>query len=195
MRIIGIKGGVGSGKSRVLSYMEQEYGAVICQADHVAWELQRPGETGYCRIVSCFGENILNEDGTINRGTLGQIVFADKEKLGKLNQILHPAVKVRIREQIAAEKAKGTKLFVLEAALLLEEHYDEICDELWYIYTDKQVRTERLIRDRGYSEEKISSMMASQAFEETYRRGCQKVIDNSRTFEETCEQIAQAIKQ
>lgn len=195
MRIIGITGGVGSGKSRVLSYMEQEYGAVICQADHVAWELQRPGETGYCRIVSCFGENVLNEDGTINRGILGQIVFADEKELQKLNQIMHPAVKLRIRERIAEEEAKGTKLFVLEAALLLEEHYDEICDELWYIYTDRQVRTERLMRDRGYSEDKISSMMASQALDETYRRGCKRVIDNSRTFEETCEQIDEAIKQ
>ena len=80
MKIIGITGGVGSGNSRVLSYLETEYHAVVCQADHVAWKLQDPGQECYTQIVSCFGENILNEDGTINRAKLGQIVFTDKTK-------------------------------------------------------------------------------------------------------------------
>ena len=78
--------------------METKYNAVICQADHVAWKLQEPGKKCYAQIVSYFGENILNEDGTINREKLGQIVFANKEKLYKLNQIMHPAVKEYIVE-------------------------------------------------------------------------------------------------
>lgn len=193
MKIIGITGGVGSGKSRVLSYIEEEYHAVICQADQVAWKLQEPGESSYQKIVAHFGEGILNEDQTINRKALGAIVFGDDGELEALNQITHPAVKSYIREQIAKEKEKGTSLFILEAALLLEDHYDEICDELWYIYTDEQMRRERLKESRGYSDDKIDAMIAAQASEEVYRRGCQRVIDNSGAFEKTCTQIKEAM--
>ena len=109
MKIIGITGGVGSGKSRVLSYLEEQYNAVICQADHVAWKLQEPGERSYCKIVKHFGKGILNEDTTINRSALGQIVFHDETELQVLNQITHPAVKEYIIEWIEIEKKKGTE--------------------------------------------------------------------------------------
>lgn len=194
MNIIGITGGVGSGKSRVLSYIEETYSCVICQADHVAWELQRPGERGYVEIVKHFGEKILNEDGTINRSALGQIVFSNEKELWTLNAIMHPAVKEEIRKRIILEEEKGTKLFVLEAALLIEEHYNEICDELWYIYTDEQIRRERLKESRGYSDEKIDSMIGAQLPEKVFRRECQVVIDNSGDFAYTCVQIQEAIK-
>lgn len=193
MKIIGITGGVGSGKSRVLSFMEEEYGAVICQADRTAWELQEPGQPSYRQIAAHFGDAVLNSDGTINRKALGAIVFGDEEELAVLNQITHPAVKAAVRAQIAEEEKKGTELFVLEAALLLEDHYDEICDELWYIYADRKVRRARLKESRSYSDEKISAMFASQASEEMYRTGCQCVIDNSGAFEDTCARIKEAM--
>lgn len=194
MKIIGITGGVGSGKSRVLSYIEETFPCVICQADHVAWELQKPGERGYLEIVEQFGTEILNEDGTINRPALGQIVFSDEKELLKLNAIMHPAVKTAIRDRIAVEQQKGTELFVLEAALLIEEHYDEICDELWYVFTNEISRRERLKSSRGYTDEKIDSMMATQLSEEIFRKHCKIVIDNSGDFEYTCVQIQEAIK-
>lgn len=194
MKIIGITGGVGSGKSRVLSYMETAYGAVICQADHVAWKLQEPGQACYEEIVAYFGEEILNDDKTINRSALGKIVFADNQKLLKLNQIMHPAVKSYIIELISEENQKETAYFILEAALLLEEHYNLICDELWYIYTKNQVRRERLKESRGYTDDKIDSIMASQLSEENFREQCQIVIDNSGDFEDTCYQIDEAMK-
>ena len=194
MKIIGITGGVGSGKSRVLSYIEETYSCTICQADHVAWELQKPGESGYVQIVDYFGKKVLNEDQTLNRKALGEIVFSNEKELHRLNEIMHPAVKTRICELIAEHKQKGTKLFVLEAALLIEEHYDEICDELWYIYTDEQNRRERLKISRGYSDEKIDSMMKTQLSEEMFRKKCKVVIDNSSDFEYTCVQIQEAIK-
>lgn len=193
MKIIGITGGVGSGKSRVLSYIEEEYQAVICQADQVAWKLQEPGETSYNQIVSHFGAGILNADQTIDRKVLGTIVFHNELEMDILNKITHPAVKTYIKGQMKKEKEAGASLFVLEAALLLEDHYDEICDELWYIYADEQVRRERLKESRQYTDEKIDAMIAAQASEEMYRNGCQKVIDNSGTFEETCAQIKEAM--
>ena len=189
MRIIGITGGVGSGKSRVLAFLKSEYEAFVCQADHVAWQLQRPGAVCYKRIVQTFGTDILCEDGNIDRARLGAIVFSDKHKLHALNEIMHPEVKRCIREEIALQTLNGVKLFVLEAALLLEEHYDEICDELWYIYTDDVTRRIRLKTDRAYTDEKIDAIMTSQVSDEAFRKGCQRVIDNSGAFDETCAQI------
>lgn len=193
MRIIGITGGVGSGKSRVLSFMEEQYGAVICQADQVAWRLQEPGQVCYEKIVSHFGCGILREDKTIDRGILGEIVFGDKEEMAVLNRIVHPEVKRYIRDLIKEEEKAGAEYFILEAALLLEDNYDEICDELWYIYTKETVRRIRLKESRGYSDEKISAIMGSQMPEHVFREKCQVIIDNSASFETTQKMIEKAI--
>ncbi len=194
MKIIGITGGVGSGKSRVLSFLEEKYNAIICQADHVAWKLQEPGQRSYLEIVDYFGKTILNDDQTINRGALGQIVFNNVAKLQKLNEITHPAVKDYIKEQILIEKEKGSELFIIEAALLLEDHYEEICDEIWYIFAREEVRRERLKESRNYTDEKIDSMIAKQQTESYFRKHCQLTIDNSGNFEDTCIQIEKAMK-
>lgn len=194
MRIIGITGGVGSGKSRVLAYIEEHFSASVCQADHVAWDLQRPGTACYNQIVDAFGQDILYPDGSIDRSKLGQIVFGDAEKLQQLNQIVHPAVKSAILEFIRTEAEKGTEIFVLEAALLLEAEYQNVCDELWYIYADEKVRRQRLKEHRQYSDEKIDAIMRNQLSEVSFREQCQVVIDNSGDFSDTCNQIEHAMK-
>ena len=193
MKIIGITGGVGSGKSRVLSYVEEQFSAIICQADHVAWELQKPGQKCYLQIVEHFGREILNDDETIDRKKLGQIVFNNNEELLVLNAIMHPAVKEDIRNRICNARENGSEYFIIEAALLLEDNYKQICDELWYIYTDKNTRRLRLKESRAYSDEKIDAIMASQLSEEIFRKECQIVIDNSGDFEDTCYQIDKAM--
>lgn len=189
MKVIGITGGVGSGKSRVLAFLETEFSAVICQADHMAWKLQEPGQVCYREIVQCFGTDILNADETINRSALGAIVFADRERLHVLNQIMHPAVKEYIIQWIREEKRKNTAYFFLEAALLLEENYQEICDQIWYIYSREDVRCKRLSENRGYSEEKIKAIMKTQLNDDEFRNACDVIIDNSGDFESTCAQI------
>lgn len=194
MKVIGITGGVGSGKSRVLDYMKEQFVAVVCQADHVAWKLQEPGQDCYLQIVQTFGKDILNDDATINRNRLGQLVFADKQALQKLNQIVHPMVKAHIRDLIDEERKKVTSYFVLEAALLLEDNYTQICDEIWYIYADEEVRRTRLKESRQYSDEKIDAIMNNQMTEQTFREHCDVVIDNSKDFHHTCTQIKDAMK-
>lgn len=194
MNVIGITGGIGSGKSRVLAYLEEQFSAVVCQADHVAWELQKPGQNCYQEIVHEFGKEILNEDATINRSKLGKIVFADDKKLQKLNQIMHPAVKEYIVSLLEDEKKKGTNCFVIEAALLLEDNYAQICDEIWYIYADEQVRRQRLKENRQYDDDKISTIMHNQLSEVSFREQCKVVIDNSGDFSDTCNQIKKAMK-
>lgn len=115
-------------------------------------------------------------------------------ELSALNRIMHPAVKQSIKQRIQSELKKGTDYFVIEAALLLEDDYKQICDELWYIYTDEETRRLRLKESREYSDEKINAIMSSQLSEEIFRRECQIVIDNSGIFDDTCNQIQKAMK-
>lgn len=201
MKVMGITGGVGSGKSTVLEYLkrlpEMEEDSVfaglrirVVEADKVAHDLQKPAGVCYDEIVSTFGSAILEKDGTINRRKLGDIVFADKDRLTQLNHIVHPQVKKTITDRIEEfRRSKMMDFVFVEAALLIEDHYDEICDQLWYIYAREDVRRERLKASRGYTDEKIAQMMAKQLDEETFRRTCQVIIDNSGTDAETQEQI------
>ena len=194
MKIIGITGGVGSGKSEVLRYLEEKYGAVVCVADLVAKNLQKKGTICYNKIVEHFGEDILDENGRIDRPHLARIVFKDDEVLHVLNAIVHPAVKENIRRKIRQEIKQGTELFVLEAALLLEEHYDEICDEVWYIYANEEVRKKRLKLSRGYSEEKIEDMFRAQKSRDEFLEHSDRAVDNSRSFDDTREQLDDMLK-
>ena len=190
MKVIGITGGVGAGKSAILNYFKEKYGAMVVEADKVGHLLMEPGGACYYSIVEKFGSSILNGDQTINRGKLGKIVFADSQLLDALNKIIHPKVKSYIVSEIAKERAyHRTNLFVVEAALLIEDHYDVFCDELWYIHTDEQVRAERVKESRGYDDEKIERIMANQKSPEEFKKACQVVIDNSGCLVCTQEQI------
>ena len=190
MKVIGITGGVGAGKSAILQYLKEKHGARVIEADKVGHLLMEPNGACYDKIVEIFGSGILNEDQTIHRGKLGKIVFADSELLGTLNKIIHPEVKSYIVSEISKERSENHReLFVVEAALLIEDHYDVICDELWYIHTDEQVRAERLKESRGYDDEKIERIMANQKSPEEFKKACQVVIDNSGCLVCTQEQI------
>ena len=190
MKVIGITGGVGAGKSEILKYLKEKYGAIVIEADKVGHLLMEPGGACYYSIVEKFGSSVLNGDQTINRGKLGKIVFADEGLLAELNKIIHPRVKSHIVSEIAKERAYHiTNYFVVEAALLIEDHYDVICDEMWYIHTDASVRAERLKETRGYDDEKIASICANQKSPEEFRSACQVVIDNSGDLAGTQKQI------
>ena len=193
MKILGITGGVGSGKSAVLDYLEAEYHAVICQLDDVARMLQQNGQVCFTKIVETFGEEVIGKDLELDRQKLSEIVFSDAKKLQQLNEIVHPEVKRWVIKDIADKENSGVPLYVIEAALLPTAGYETICDEMWYIYTNEKVRTERLKASRGYSEERIQNMIASQPKEEIFRRACCAVIENSGTFEDTKKQIGELL--
>lgn len=189
MKVIGITGGVGSGKSQVLAYLETAYQAKVCQLDEVAKELQKSGQPCFEKIVETFGKQVIGQDGELDRPVLSAIVFQNAEKLEQLNRIVHPQVKQEVKRRIAEEEKKNTPLFVIEAALLPEAGYEDVCPEMWYIYTKESVRRERLKASRGYSDERITHMIAMQSSEETFRNVCTYVIDNSGAFEDTEKQI------
>lgn len=189
MKIIGVTGGVGAGKSAVLAYLQEEYGAYVVLADQVANLLKEPGQSCYQPIVDLLGIAVLQEDGFINRKAMGQMIFSDAALLKEVNAIIHPAVKQYILEQIEKKRFEKTEIFVIEAALLLEDNYDAICDEVWYIYTSEAVRRTRLKESRGYSDDYITGIMKKQLSEEVFRARCDVIIDNSNTVEETQKQI------
>ena len=196
MRFIGITGGVGAGKSELLAYLRSKPGDRVMLADEIAHLLMEPGQTCYHEIVEHFSEEkILNEDLTFNRNALADRIFSDKAKREELNAIVHPAVKKYVLEQYNKEKKEGrTEFLFLEAALLIEEHYDEICDELWYVYTSEANRRQRLKASRGYTDEKVDAIMASQLPEEEFRRVCRITIDNNGSVEQLYEQIEEGLR-
>lgn len=185
MKVIGITGGVGAGKTQILEYLNNKYGATICQADAVGKKLQKKGTECFDAIVAHFGTEILDAKGELDREKLADIVFSDKVELSILNSIVHPAVKEEIYKKIAKEERKNTNLFILESAILIEDHYEEICDELWYIYVEDSIRKKRLIYARGYDSKKVDDIIAAQLPKSMFMKHCDRVIDNSNTFEET----------
>lgn len=196
MRFIGITGGVGAGKSAILSYLAKMPDTRVLLADEIAHMLMKKGTDCFRAICDEFvGEDIFAEDGEFSKEKLSCTIFSNADNRRRMNAIVHPAVKEYVKEQYAIEKEKGQlSLFVLEAALLIEEEYSAICDELWYIYTDESVRRERLKTSRGYTDERIDAILASQLSEEEFRKNTQVTIDNNGTIEQTFAQIEQALR-
>lgn len=190
MKVYGITGGVGAGKSRVLSYIEDHYKAKIILADRVAHELEEPGNDCFTQLVALLGKDVLDEKGFIDKSKMAQKIFSDKTILDKVNKIIHPAVKQYIIDQIELERKKNKFDYIfIEAALLIEEHYDEILDDIWYVYASKEVRSERLKKDRNYSDEKIQAIMKEQLSDEEFRKHCKVVIPNNEDINETYHEI------
>ena len=193
-RVLGLTVWVGGVKSMVLSLLKERCGAIILECDEIGRGLQQPGGSCYQAIVDLFGREILSDSGALNRGLIAQKVFRDGKLLERLNGIMHPAVKGAVRSAI--DKAPAGAFIVVEAALLLEDHYDAICDEIWFIYADEPVRRERLKSSRGYDDERIDRMMAAQKPESFYRSNCRAVIDNSSDDrEKTWMQVAMTLQE
>lgn len=190
MKTIGITGGVGAGKSLVLDYIEKHYRAKIYKADEIANFLKEPGQSCYQPVVELLGEGILLEDGRISREKMAKLVFSDTGLLKTVNALIHPAVKAFILQEIQKAKEEGSyDFFILEAALLIEEHYDEILDELWYIHTEQEIRKKRLKQTRQYSDEKIENIMEKQLSDAVFRKCCRVIIENNDEPEDTYNQI------
>ena len=188
--IIGVTGGVGAGKSSVLKYIGDNYNCKVVFSDDVANEIKMKGYPAYDELIRVLGKEILGDDGEIDRKKMAAAIFNDAKKLEKVNKILHPAVNTFIINIIDEEKLKNRLDFVfVEAALLIENGYKDIVDELWYVYADEATRRKRLKDSRGYSDEKIDGILEQQLNDETYRLNSDFVIDNSKDLDSAGEQI------
>lgn len=203
MITIGVTGGVGSGKSEILHYLQEHYNVRVLLSDDAAKELEKPGGALYEPILALLreyeagreGHALLEADGSISKKEMAARIFSSEELLQKVNEVVHPTVNQYILDEIAAERAAGRyEFYVLESALLIENDYDKILDSMWYIYCNEKERERRLIASREYSSEKIRSIMDSQMSEAVFRAHCDVVIDNSGELEEALRQVDDAIR-
>ena len=196
MKVYGITGGAGTGKSEVIKMLQQNFGGCVIMSDEVARELMQKGNISYQLIVEYFGRDILMDDGEIDRKKLADHVFNNKEALEKLNSMTHPYVKDEIRKLIAEAEASGECRFVaLESAILLECGYEDICDEFWYVYTKPEIRRQRMKETRNYSDEKVDSVMRNQQPDEVFFEQCSFVIKNNTTLSDVYAQLKAKLDQ
>ena len=196
MKVYGITGGAGTGKSEVIKMLQQNFGGCVIMSDEVARELMQKGNISYQLIVEYFGRDILMDDGEIDRKKLADHVFNNKEALEKLNSMTHPYVKDEIRKLIAEAEASGECRFVaLESAILFECGYEDICDEFWYVYTKPEIRRQRMKETRNYSDEKVDSVMRNQQPDEVFFEQCSFVIKNNTTLSDVYAQLKEKLDQ
>ncbi|NPV28422.1 MAG: dephospho-CoA kinase [Firmicutes bacterium] len=189
MRVIGLTGGIASGKSLV-SRLLRELGALVIDADQIAREVVEPGKPAYHSILREFGNQVLNPDGSLNRQALGRLVFSDPRKLERLNQITHPLIIAEIQKLLKSYRLLfPEKAVVLDAPLLYEAGLESIVDEVWVVYVDYPTQLQRLMERDGLTREEARRRIEAQLPLEEKVKRADRVIDNRGTPEETALQV------
>ncbi len=178
MLVIGLTGGIGTGKSEVAHLLEK-LGARVINADKVGHEAYTPGSDSWRQVVEAFGEGILRANGEIDRGKLGAIVFSDPEQLARLNGILHPTMAGIVADDLEEFRSDGVRVAVVEAALLLEAGWDSLVDEVWTTDAPVEAVMGRLKERNGMSGEEVQKRIDSQMDRAERLARCQVVVDNS----------------
>jgi dephospho-CoA kinase len=174
--VIGLTGGIGSGKSTVAKVLEDQ-GAVLLSADLVGHEVYLPGRPAWQEIVNAFGRDILAGDGTIDRKKLGAAVFADPRELKRLNAIVHPRMKGMMRERLAELARQGARVAVLEAALLFDAGWDDLANEVWATVAPPEVAAQRAAERSNLPVEQVLERVRAQMSNEERARRSHVVIN------------------
>lgn len=178
MIVIGLTGGIGTGKSEV-ARMLRELGSVIIDADQVGHEAYTPHSEPWQAVVSAFGDTILQPSGEIDRRKLGGIVFGDPAQLARLNEIMHPRMARMVADRIEQLREQGTSVVVVEAAILFEAGWDSLVEEIWTTESSIELVIDRLKARNGLSEEEVRKRIGSQMSAEERRSKSAVVVDNS----------------
>lgn len=191
--VIGLTGGIASGKSTV-SKMLSGFGAFVIDADRLTREAQSPRSEALLEIRGAFGDEVILPDGSLDRRRLGQIIFRDKDALKLLDSIVHPRVIRRTEEilrdlQAAAKKEGHVRVAVVDAPLLLEAGADRVADEVWVVSLPKEEQVRRLVEREGYSRDEALTRINSQMPLEEKEKRAHRIIDNSGTVQDTKEQV------
>jgi dephospho-CoA kinase len=186
MFVIGLTGGIGTGKSTVAQVL-QEQGAPVLSADLVGHEVYLPGRPGYHEIAEEWPQ-VIAPDSTIDRKKLGAIVFSDPRELAKLNSITHPRMKGMMREKLGEHDRNGDKVVVLEAALLLEARWDDLANEIWVTVTPPEIVAKRVAERSGLDPEQVMERIRAQMSNEDRIKRANAVIETSGDMESTREQ-------
>lgn len=187
MKVIGLTGGIASGKSTASAYL-RELGAAIVDADAISRASTRRGGAAFEAVCAAFGD-ILGADGEIDRRKLGGIVFADEDARRKLNSIVHPAVMAESRAQIENARASGVKVCILDVPLLFETGMEKLCDETWLIYVPREEQIRRMAERDGLDAAAAAARIDSQMPLEEKLKRADVAIDSSGTIEQTREKL------
>ncbi|NGP45018.1 dephospho-CoA kinase [Bacillaceae bacterium SIJ1] len=186
--VIGLTGGIASGKTTVAQWFIEK-GWPVIDADIISREVVQPGEVAYNAIVQQFGKRILTEDGHINRKKLGQMVFSDREQRSTLNEIIHPTVRKRMREQKEALLAKNVPAIILDIPLLFENERQKEVDTTLLIDVSADVQLQRLMKRNDLTKEEAQQRINAQMPLSEKRRLADACIDNSGSLDETYRQL------
>ena len=188
-KIIGITGGVGAGKSSVLSILKEKFGAKVILADLVAHDLMEPGTEGLLAVTKALGNSFIREDGSVDRKALADLIFRNTDALNKMNSIIHPMV----WDWIEKEAVNCDEKFVVVEAAVFDTAPQGLFDEMWYVFASEETRMERLMASRGYTKEKCLNIMKKQDSEEVFRSRCGFVINNDGSEEDTERQLEEKL--
>ncbi len=176
MYVIGLTGGIGSGKTTVARALE-ERGATVLSADLTGHEVYQPGRPAWQEIVDAFGREIVAADGAIDRKKLGAVVFSDPKQLARLNAITHPRIKELMREELDDLRRQGASVVVVEAALLFDAGWDDLADEVWVTVIPAAVAAQRVSERSGLAVDEVLRRIAAQMTNEQRIARSQVVID------------------
>ncbi|MEE8443211.1 MAG: dephospho-CoA kinase [Dehalococcoidia bacterium] len=188
MRVIGLTGGIGSGKSEV-SRMLQASGAEIIDADRIGHQAYQPHTETWEAVIAAFGKQILQPDGEVDRKKLGTIVFADPDALARLNAIMHPRMYRMIDERLEGLREQGAEVAVVEAAILIEAGWTPLVDEIWVTQSEEDVVVGRVHQRNGLPEEEIRRRIRSQLGREERASYATEVIENNNGLEELRQRV------
>ena len=191
MRIVGLTGGIGSGKSTV-AVLLAERGAVVIDADAIAREVQDPGSPVLAALAQRFGPEVLNADGSLDRGAMAEIAFKDPEALQALNKIVHPAIGAEMNRRVL-EQVGTTNVVVLDIPLLTENPREGLQGKI-VVDAPVELQVRRLVEQRGFDEADARARISRQATREQRQEGADVVIDNSGTLAELVPQVERAWK-
>lgn len=191
MLVIGLTGGIASGKSTVSAYL-RELNAPVVDADAIVREVQQPGGPVLAAIRESFGSEVILPDGSLDRPALGRIIFSDPERRRHLESIVHPAVRERMWAEVERYRREGHPAVVLDIPLLLEGGLDRTVDQVWLVYVDRETQRQRLIARDGLSAEEAEQRIAAQMDLEAKRSRASLIIDNRGSREETRAQVLRA---
>ncbi|PLT32315.1 dephospho-CoA kinase [Bacillus sp. V5-8f] len=191
-QVIGITGGIASGKSSVSEFIK-ESGFTVIDADIAAREAVEPGEEAYAQIVESFGDEILQEDKMIDREKLGSIIFHDTEKRLLLNSIVHPAVRKRMIGQKDSAFDREEETVFMDIPLLFESKLTSMVDKTLLIYVNEHVQIERLMKRNGFTKSEALARISSQMPLSEKRNLADAIIDNNGDFEETKRQVKEIL--
>ncbi len=175
--ILGVTGGIGSGKSTVSSILK-ELGAVVIDADVISREVVEPGKMALDELTQEFGKDILDDWGQLNRKELAARVFNDVNKLRILNSIVHKYVVQKIQQNVEEQLLKQTKIIVIDAPIPIKNGFLDLCDEVWTVFAQMEIRVERIMNRNGMTYEEAVSRIKSQVSDEEYLSIANKVINN-----------------